>query len=276
MQQQDPEQAQQAQANMTQLQSQMQKLQESPNIEQVLKFLKDQKARAFTLDIETDSTVMQDEMMEKQQRTEFMGVLAQLLPQLSAMITSEPKTTEFCGDVLKFATAPFRAGRSLEGSIDELVELMKAKGDQPRGDDAETAKTKANTQNEQAKLQYQREKDEADRRVKALEIAQKGEMHEAEQETLKQLKLIEMQTKTRDDELRAQTVNQKQMADREKHQGDMIKKRVEVQAAQEKARLASEQMEMRRSDMAAKQQERAAMQTFKQQDAIARRGIIPP
>ena len=54
---------------------------------------------------------MIDENAEKQRRTEFVGVLAPMLPQLSQMIAAEPKTAEFCGEILKFATAPFRAGR---------------------------------------------------------------------------------------------------------------------------------------------------------------------
>ena len=62
-------------------------------------------------------------------------MLGELLPQLAPMIAAEPKTAQFCGEVLKFATAPFRAGRALDGAIDELVEQMKAKADQPPGDD---------------------------------------------------------------------------------------------------------------------------------------------
>ena len=131
----------------------MQKLQQQPTIEQVLKFLKDNRAKSFVLDIETDSTIMADENAEKQRRTEFVGVLGELLPQLAPMITADPKTATFCGEILKFATAPFRAGRSLDGAIDELVEQMKAKGDQPQGDDPTTAKSKIALQIEQMKQQ---------------------------------------------------------------------------------------------------------------------------
>ena len=108
----------------------------------MLHFLKDSRAKAFTLDIETDSTILQDEQQEKQQRTEFLQVLSSLIPQLSTMIQTEPKTAEFCGEILKFATAPFRAGRSLDGAIDDLVQQMKDRADQPRPDDPVTAKGK--------------------------------------------------------------------------------------------------------------------------------------
>jgi hypothetical protein len=74
-----------------------------------------------------------------------------------------------------------------------------------------------------------------------------------------------MHAKTDDDAIRAQAQNQKQMADREKHQMGMIKQQTDVQVAQEKARLASEQVQMRRHEMAAKASERQAMQQFKMQ-----------
>ena len=133
-----PDQHAQLQQAAQSAQQQLQQLQQQPTIDQVLELLKDDRARSFVLDIETDSTIMADEMAEKAARTEFMQVLGGLLPQLSQMIAAEPNTAAFCGELLKFATAPFRAGRTLDGAIDELVEQMKLKGNQPRGDDPAT------------------------------------------------------------------------------------------------------------------------------------------
>jgi hypothetical protein len=133
----DPQQAQQMmQQGQQQIQQGLEaikKVQAQPTVDQVLKFLKDQRSRAFVLDIETDSTIVPDEQADKKSRTEFVGVLSQLLPQMAQMIAQEPKTAAFCGEILKFATAPFRAGRSMDGAIDELVEQMKAKADVPQG-----------------------------------------------------------------------------------------------------------------------------------------------
>ena len=77
--------------------NELQKMQEKPTIEQVLHFLQDNRAKAFVLDIETDTTIMPDEKAEKQRRNEFMQVLGGLLPQLSQMIAAEPRT----GNVLR-------------------------------------------------------------------------------------------------------------------------------------------------------------------------------
>jgi hypothetical protein len=161
MMQQSPDQAQalqtQAQAQLQQGQDAIRKLTERPTIDQVFEFLQNNRMRTFVLDIETDSTIMVDETAEKQARTEFVGVLGNLLPQLTALMAGEPKTAEFCGEVLKFAVAPFRAGRSLDGAIDELVALMDSKGDGPRPDDDQvTATNKTAIQIEQIKAQRQK------------------------------------------------------------------------------------------------------------------------
>src|SRR6476620_10678032 len=64
MQQQKMAQIQQGLAQMQQMmqqgQAKLQKMQEEPTIEQVLKFLSNNRAKSFVLDIETDSTIMAD------------------------------------------------------------------------------------------------------------------------------------------------------------------------------------------------------------------------
>src|SRR5204863_2348801 len=148
----------QAQQQMQQGMQQLQRLQDEVTIEQVLYFLKDTRAKSFTLDIETDSTIMADEDAEKQRRTEFTQVLGGLLPQLAQMIQADAKTAQFCGEVLKFATAPFRAGRSLDGAIDDLVEQMKDKANQPQATDPATQQAQTALQIEGIKAQVAREK----------------------------------------------------------------------------------------------------------------------
>ena len=155
------------------------KILEEPNIDQVFYFLKSNRIRSFVLDIETDSTIQIDENAEKQRRTEFMQVLGGLIPQLSAMIAAEPKTAKFAGDVLKFATAPFRAGRQLEASIDELVELMEGKADQPRPDDPTTAAIKGQKEIEQIKQDRQRETDKATLQLKQQELQMRDQHEQA-------------------------------------------------------------------------------------------------
>ena len=96
---------------MQQGMQQLQQLNEEVTIEQVLYFLKDSRAKAFTLDIETDSTIMADEDGEKQRRTEFTQVLGGLLPQLAQMITgrSEDRAILWRGAEVRNGAVPRRS-----------------------------------------------------------------------------------------------------------------------------------------------------------------------
>jgi hypothetical protein len=262
---QDP--AAQAEAQLQQLtqqaQQKLQKMSEEPTIDQVLYFLRDNRAKSFVLDIETDSTIMADEMGEKQRRTEFVQVLGGLLPQLAQMIATDPSTATFCGDVLKFATAPFRAGRSLEGSIDELVEQIKKKGEGPQQPTPEMQKQQLTMQVEQMKLAAQKERDTAELGLKQQELQQKDQHKQWELQNERAIKLAELQSKQGDRQQEMVQANQEQMHDREVHQMEMIKKQAEVGIQQQKAQSAVQMAQAKQADMAARGNERREAQQFK-------------
>jgi hypothetical protein len=265
---QDPAQGQQMQQMMQQGQAKLQKMQEEPTIEQVLKFLSNNRAKSFVLDIETDSTIMADENAEKQRRTEFVGVLGQLLPQLSTMIQNEPQTAPFCGEILKFATAPFRSGRSLDGAIDELIEQMKAKADQPRGDDPVTAKGKLDIQIEQMKQKTIADKNAMDAQLKASELLQKDQHKQAELENERVIAQAQMQDKARDAEGKMQVQNQKLMENREAHQAHMLENQQKLDLDRQKAGMAMQMHQNKQQDMASRASERQMAAAQKRNNGI--------
>jgi len=213
----DPQQAQ-TQALMKQGQNELQKLEEKPTIDQVLYFLKDNRAKAFVLDIETDSTIMADENAEKQRRTEFITALAPMLQQLSMMIQAEPRTANVATEILKFSTGAFRASRSLDGSIDELAELMKEKSNQPQGDDPATAAGKIQLQIEQMKQQTIKEKNMQDLKVKQAELVQKDQHKQMDLQNQRYIEAAKLNMKTGDDVIKAGVQQEKAAQEREAHQ----------------------------------------------------------
>jgi hypothetical protein len=258
---QDDPQAQQLQQMARQaedLMRQLQKLREQPTIEQVLKFLKSNRAKSFVLDIETDSTIMADEQAEKQSRTEFVQVLGGLLQQLSQMIAAEPQTAEFCGHVLKFATAPFRAGRALDGAIDELSELMKAKTQQPQADP-----NAGLTQVEQIKQQTAREKLAQDGKQHAAELEQKDRHKTWELNNAKEIERIKLSGKAEDQQAKMAVQSQKAQESREDHQAHMIELNQKMMLDRQKASITAQTNQARQQDMASRANERQQMQSFK-------------
>lgn len=272
-QQQDPQAAQalmqQAAQVLQSSQEAINKVYEQPTLEQVLTFLRDNRTRTFVLDIETDSTIVADEQAEKDSRNEFVGQLSKVLPQLAQFIAADPSpaTVQFCGDVLKFSTSAYRAGRSLESSIDDLVEAQKERTAGPRPDDPTTATNKTALQIEQLKQQRQKAKDDADTALKAQELQMKDQHVKLEIASRQQIELAKLQSKQGDDASKAQMVNQKAMHDREKHQADMVMKQADMAADARKMQMAEAAAQVKQADMAARQGERQAAQQFKQQAA---------
>jgi len=273
MQVQDPAQQQQIQAQIQQLFTQYTKLPEEPTINQVLRFLRDNRAKAFVLDIETDSTIMQDENAEKERRNEFVQVLGALLPQLSSMITAEPKTAEFCGEILKFATAPYRSGRSLEGAIDEMIEQFKAKGDQQKGDDPETAKGKVQIQIEQMKQQTEQAKLAQDKEIKTAEMQQKDAHKRWELQVEKEIKMAELQAKQGDADGKIQVQVQKAQENREAHQAHMLENQQKMEIDRQKAAMVAQSHQVKQQDVKSRADERQQAAQLKAQQMAQQRPV---
>ncbi len=157
--QQNPEMAKQA---LEAAQQQIEKLKATVTIDDVIAFLRDQRMRPFALDIETDSTIQADENAAKQRSNEFLTALSTALAQLTGLVEKVPQAAEFAGEVVKFAVAPYRAGRSLSTAIDNFVELMKQQASQPRPN-PEAEKQQAQMQANAAK--EQREASESHRKL---------------------------------------------------------------------------------------------------------------
>ena len=130
----NPAAKQQAESLLQQAQVEIGTLQGVATLEKVLSFLRDQRMRPFTLDIETDSTIQPDEYAAKAAMSEFMNALSQTLSQLAPMIAGHPDAAPFAAEVLKMAVSPFRTGRQLEASIDEFADRMKQAAGKPMPD----------------------------------------------------------------------------------------------------------------------------------------------
>ena len=213
---------------------------------------------------------MADENAEKQRRTEFVTALGGLLPQLSQMIQAEPKTANVCGEILKFATGAFRTGRALDGSIDELVELMKTKAGQPQGDDPATAAAKVQLQIETMKQQTIKDKNAADLQVKAAELQQKDKHKQWELENQRMIEAAKLNMKTGDDVIKAGVQQEKAAQDRQAHQFHMAENAQKMAIERQKAQANMATHQMRASDMAQRANERQMAARAKQQT-----GIVP-
>jgi len=220
MAQQSPQQLQQLQQQYMMMQQNLQDEQQRPTQEQVAQFLKDYRTTTMILDIETDSTIQADENAEKQRRGEFMGMMSSLLPQLAQLIASEPGSAEFCGELLKFSVAPFRVGRSLDGSIDNLVEQIEMKAAQMQGSPKETAeqqKLQAETQIEMKKIEAKQASDQQQAQFEIAKLQGENQREQQKQQNEFRIAMFEAESRRQTEQAKTQQIQQKGRLDAAQH-----------------------------------------------------------
>lgn len=123
----DPAQAQQQlqqaqQAIFAKYKPMLDQARQAVSIEDVMKLLRDRKARNLIIDIETDSTIMVDEMAEKQSRAEFLSAFSGAMASVQTLVAAGEAGAKLGGGMMKFALAPYRANRELDALIDDFIE----------------------------------------------------------------------------------------------------------------------------------------------------------
>lgn len=96
-----------------------------------LALLRNDRLRTFRVEIETDSTIAQDEAEDRAARTEFMGVVTQLFGQVANVVQFSPDLMKPMLESALFAARAFRAGRSLEGAFEQAIDKLIDQQNQP-------------------------------------------------------------------------------------------------------------------------------------------------
>lgn len=125
---------------------------QKPTWEQVAQLLQDDCARNFRIDIETDSTIGEDEEKQKAERLEMLKAVAAFLEQAIPAIQANPQMGPLLGQMLMFTLRSFKAGRTLENVFEATMKKLEESAGQPPKDpnkakaDAELGKVQAQGQ----------------------------------------------------------------------------------------------------------------------------------
>jgi hypothetical protein len=155
-------------------------------IPQALMLLKDEPAKNFRIEVTTDSMIYQDEQQEKQNRMEFLGAMGGFLSQALPAAQATPELTPLLVEMLKFGVTAFKAGKGLEGLIDETADKFrqqqKAAEGQPKPPSPEEQKMQMDMQIEQAKMQAEQQKLQMQQQIEQAKIQGQIELEKAKQE----------------------------------------------------------------------------------------------
>jgi hypothetical protein len=173
-------------------------------IPQAIALLRDQASKNFRIEVTSDSMIYQDEQQEKQDRVAFLSAVGQYLQMALPTAQASPELVPMLVEMLKFGVTAFKAGKQLEGIIDEtadkLRETAKQQANQPQQppvelqkiqmeQQAEMQKLQMQAQIEQAKIQGQMQLEKAKQEYQAQENQLKFELEDQRNREEKQMEL---------------------------------------------------------------------------------------
>jgi hypothetical protein len=184
--------------------------QDKQYIPQAIALLRDEAAKNFRIEVTSDSMIYQDEQQEKADRTAFLAAVGQFVSMALPTAQAAPEMTPMLLEMLKFGTTAFKAGKQLEGIIDQTADDMKkqyeATKGQPKPPPVEIQKAQMDSQGkmqqiqmqaqvEQAKLQGQMELEKAKQEYQAQENQLKFQLEEQRNQMDREMELKVAQMK---------------------------------------------------------------------------------
>lgn len=165
---------------------------------QAIALLKNEPARNFQIDIETDTLVQLDEQADKQSRIEFMQAASGFMQTAMAVSQAAPDAMPLMMNMMLFGVRGFKAGRELEGQFEQTIAAMEEKAKQMQAQPPQPNP-------EQIKAQAEAQRAQADMAIKQAEV-QLEQQKAAQEAQLTEWKAnLESQTKLAIAQLQAET-----------------------------------------------------------------------
>jgi hypothetical protein len=179
-------------------------------IPQAIALLRDQASKNFRIEVTSDSMIYQDEQQEKADRVAFLSAVGSFFQTAIPMAQTLPETTPMLLEMLKFGVTAFKAGKQLEGVIDQTADDMRMAYEQTKGQpkppapeiqkiqmqaQIEQAKMQSQAQLEQMKMQNQMQLEKAKQEYQAQENQLKFQLEEQRNQMDREMELKVSQMK---------------------------------------------------------------------------------
>jgi hypothetical protein len=196
--------------------------QDQQYIPQALALLRDQAAKNFRIEVTSDSMIYQDEQQEKADRMSFLAAVTGFMKEAMPMMEAKPELAPMAMEMLKFSVTAFKAGKQLEGIIDESADKLRQQAQQaagqPKPPTPEQQKMQMQMQIEQAKMQADQQKMQQTAQLEQAKLQGQMQLEKAKQEYQAQensLKFqLEEQRNRMDREMEMKVAQMKMMTER--------------------------------------------------------------
>ena len=159
---------------------------DKPLIPQALLLLRDEAAKNFRIEVTSDSMIFQDEQQEKQDRIEFLSAVSSFMQTALPVAQGVPELTPLLMEMLKFGVTAFKAGKGMEGLIDETADKFRQQAKQaegqPKPPTPEVQKMQMTMQLEQAKMQAAQQEAQQAAQLEQAKLQAQMQLEKAKQE----------------------------------------------------------------------------------------------
>jgi hypothetical protein len=192
-------------------------------VPQALELLRDEASKNFRIEVTSDSMIYQDEQQEKQDRIAFLSAVGSFMQSALPAAAQSPELTPMLCEMLKFGVTAFKAGKQLEGIIDQTADDLRKQYEQTKGQPKpppiEMQKAQMQMQGEQAKIQAQaqlkQQELQANSQAKQAEMQMSAQLEMQKLQAEMQLEKAKQEYQAQENQLKFQLEEQRNTADRE-------------------------------------------------------------
>jgi hypothetical protein len=200
--------------------------QDKQYIPQAIALLRDEASKNFRIEVTSDSMIYQDEQQEKADRIAFLSAVSSFMQSALPAAAQSPELTPMLCEMLKFGVTAFKAGKQLEGIIDQTADDLRKQYEQTKGQpkpppieiqkaqmdsQAKTQQIQMQAQVEQAKLQGQMQLEKAKQEYQAQENQLKFQLEEQRNQMDREMQMRGQQMKM---EMESKVAQMKMMTER--------------------------------------------------------------
>ena len=153
--------------------------QDQQMIPQAMELLRNEASANFRIEVTSDSMIFQDEEAEKQNRMAFLQAVGGFMQQALPMASASPQMAPMLMEMLKFSVTAFRAGKQLEGVIDETADQIREAAAQAKG---QPKPPPPEIQKLQMQIQADQQKQQAQTQLDVQKFQAQNELEKAKQE----------------------------------------------------------------------------------------------
>ena len=184
-------------------------------IPQAIALLRDEASKNFRIEVTSDSMIYQDEQQEKQDRMAFLQAVGGFMQQAVPMVQQTPELAPMALEMLKFGVTAFKAGKQLEGIIDETADKLRNSAKQMEGQPkplpVEIQKAQMDSQAKMQQLQMQAQLEQV-KLQNQMELEKAKQEYQAQENQLKFQ--LEAQRNQADLEMQSRVAQMKMMTER--------------------------------------------------------------